>query len=294
MTPSASAREISGTLSLFWSGPDRIEAAIRAGEDETARAWLEAFEPWARHSEATWALAGIAHCRALMSTDDAQTKQFFGEALELHVVALRPFERARTELAFGEHLRRARHRVESREHLNAALEGFEQLGAEVWAARARAELRASGQTSPQARLPARATSSHPRSCRSPASSQTGLTNREVAAQLFVSPRTVDFHLRNVFRKLGITTRTELARLDPPGRKQVEPSGKPGDFAGASLAPASLASFSEREPRNGGTEWNRASESPLPERRAGSAVTSSTSSPNRVTMSSPSRAPRAWI
>ncbi len=208
-----SAREISGTLSLFWSGPDRIEAAIRAGEDDAARVWLEEFEPWARHSEAAWALAGIAHCRALMSDDDAQTNRFFGEALEMHLAALRPFERARTELAWGEFLRRARRRVESREHLYAALDGFEQLGAAIWAARARSELRASGQT-------ARKRDASTRDELTPQEMQiagfvaSGLTNREVAAQLFVSPRTVDFHLRNVFRKLGVTTRTELARLDP--------------------------------------------------------------------------------
>ncbi len=208
-----SAREISGTLSLFWSGPDRIEAAVRAGEHETARAWLEAFEPWARHSGAAWALAGIAHCRALMAPDDAQAKQFFGEARAGHATAGRPFERARTELALGEYLRRARHRVEAREHLHAALDGFESIGTAIWSERARAELRASGQTT-RKRDPSMRDELTPQELQIAGFVAEGFTNREVAAQLFVSPRTIDFHLRNVFRKLGITTRTELARLDP--------------------------------------------------------------------------------
>ena len=224
-----SAREISGTLSLFWSGPDRIEAAVRAGEHETARAWLEAFEPWARHSDAAWALAGIAHCRALMAPDDAQARQFFDEALAHHARAARPFERARTELAYGEYLRRARRRVDAREHLHAALDGFESLGAAIWAERARAELRASGQTT-RKRDPSTRDALTPQELQIAGFVAEGLTNREVAAQLFVSPRTIDFHLRNVFRKLGITTRTELARLDP-----AQARGNGGD-AGQAISP----------------------------------------------------------
>ena len=164
-----SAREVSGTLSLFWSGPDRIEAAARAGEHETARGWLEAFEPWARHSDAAWALAGIAHCRALMSSDDAQARQFFEEALAIHATAARPFERARTELAYGEHLRRARRRVDSREHLCAALDGFELLGAAGLGRTGASRVARERADDPQARSAARATSSRRRSCRSPAS-----------------------------------------------------------------------------------------------------------------------------
>ena len=224
-----SAREISGTLSLFWSGPDRIEAAVRAGEAETARAWLEAFEPWARHSGAAWALAGIAHCRALMATGDAQAKQFFAEALTHDAAASRPFERARTELAYGEYLRRARRRVAAREHLHAALDSFESLGAAIWAERARAELRASGQTT-RKRDPSTRDVLTPQELQIAGFVAEGLTNREVAAQLFVSPRTIDFHLRNVFRKLGITTRTELARLDP-----AQTHGSGGD-AGPAISP----------------------------------------------------------
>jgi DNA-binding CsgD family transcriptional regulator len=152
------------------------------------------------------------HCRALLSDDEGEARTLFSDALEAHAEAARPFERARSELAYGEFLRRARHRVEAREHLRAALDGFEGLGATLWAERARVELRASGQTARKRDESTRAelTEQELQIARFVAE---GLTNREVAAQLFLSPRTIDFHLRNVYRKLGISSRTALARLD---------------------------------------------------------------------------------
>ena len=124
----------------------------------------------------------------------------------------RPFERARTEFAYGEFLRRIRHRVEAREHLRIALEGFETLGARTWAERARAELRASGQTARRREPSARGelTAQEIQIARLVGQ---GLINREVAAQMFLSPRTIDFHLRNIFRKLDITSRMQLAQLE---------------------------------------------------------------------------------
>jgi DNA-binding NarL/FixJ family response regulator len=124
----------------------------------------------------------------------------------------RPYERARTELAFGETLRRSRRRVEAREHLRTALQGFEQLGAEHWAERAREELRASGQTA-RRREPSTREDLTQQELQITRLVAQGLSNREVAAQLFLSPRTIDFHLRNVFRKLGVTSRMQLAQLD---------------------------------------------------------------------------------
>jgi DNA-binding CsgD family transcriptional regulator/predicted ATPase len=205
-------REISSTMVVFWGALDRIEAAIRAGERETARVWLDVFEPWAESSGAAWTRAVALHCRALLSDDEGEARTLFSDALEAHAEAARPFERARSELAYGEFLRRARHRVEAREHLRAALDGFEGLGATLWAERARVELRASGQTARKRDESTRAelTEQELQIARFVAE---GLTNREVAAQLFLSPRTIDFHLRNVYRKLGISSRTALARLD---------------------------------------------------------------------------------
>jgi len=154
----------------------------------------------------------VLHCRALLSEDESEADRRFSAALDAHAEAARPFERARSELAYGEFLRRARRRVEAREHLRAALDGFEALGAALWAEKARVELRASGQTARKREPSTRAelTEQELQIARFVAE---GLTNREVAAQLFLSPRTIDFHLRNVYRKLGITSRTALARLD---------------------------------------------------------------------------------
>jgi DNA-binding CsgD family transcriptional regulator len=123
-----------------------------------------------------------------------------------------PFNRARTELAYGEYLRRARRRVDAREHLRAALETFEGLRAAAWAERATQELRASGE-SVRRRDGADKPSLTPQECQVAQLVRNGMSNKDVAAQLFVSPRTVDFHLRNVFTKTGVSSRGELIGLE---------------------------------------------------------------------------------
>jgi DNA-binding CsgD family transcriptional regulator len=141
--------------------------------------------------------------------DGTEAEEHFERALQHHARSLRLPDRARTQLAYGEFLRRARRRVDARTHLRAALETFEDLGAEPWAERARQELRASGET-------ARRRDSDAAPDLTPSERQIadlvrdGLSNRDIAARLFVSPRTVDFHLRNAFAKLGVSSRTELA------------------------------------------------------------------------------------
>ncbi len=206
------ARDISSTLTVYWSALDRIEAAIRAGEEATARTWLESFEPWAESTGAAWARATVLHCRALLCEDGNEAGRLFRAALDAHAGAARPFEHARIELAYGEFLRRARRRIEAREHLGAAFDAFESLGATLWAERARVELRASGQTA-RRRDPSTRDDLTAQELQIAQFVAQGLSNREVAAQLFLSPRTIDFHLRNVFRKLGIASRVQLARLE---------------------------------------------------------------------------------
>jgi DNA-binding CsgD family transcriptional regulator len=206
------SREISTTMVVFWGALDRIEAAVRAGDRETARTFLDDFEPWAESCGIGWPRAVVLHCRALLSDDESEAGRLFSAALDTHAEASRPFEHARTELAYGEFLRRARHRVEAREHLQAALDGFEGLGATLWAEKARVELRASGQTA-RKRDPSTRADLTEQELQIARFVSEGLTNREVAAQLFLSPRTIDFHLRNVYKKLGINSRTALARLD---------------------------------------------------------------------------------
>jgi ATP/maltotriose-dependent transcriptional regulator MalT len=206
------AREISTTpVVLSMAGLDRIEAAVRAGEVATAHDWLTYYESWAECAGAAWARAVALHGRALLADDDEESERLFEAALDMHAQAARPFDRARTELAFGEFVRRARRPREAREHLRAALDGFEALGAELWAERARVELRASGQTARRRVADTRDQLTEQELQIAHFVAQ-GLSNREVAAQLFLSPRTIAAHLRNIFRKLGISSRTELARL----------------------------------------------------------------------------------
>lgn len=220
----ARARGISISGAVYWSALDRIEAAVRAGEPDTACDWLAAFEPWALTGGAAWARAQVLHCRALLCDDDRQAESLFRAALAAHADAARPFGGARTNLAFGEWLRRSRRRVQARHHLSAALDAFERLGAEDWTGRARAELRASGQTARRRQADTRDQLTA-QELQIAALVAKGLANREAAAQMFLSPRTIDFHLRNIFRKLDITSRTQLAQVDlheAAGGKLVAP------------------------------------------------------------------------
>jgi DNA-binding CsgD family transcriptional regulator len=218
------ARQMSHLPIGHWAGPERIEAAARAGHRDDASAWLGDFGAWAAHSDAGWARAATLRCRALLADDPGEQLGLLDEALALAAGA-RPFEQARTRLAYGEALRRTGQRGEARSHHRAALECFDDLGAAVWAERAREQLRASGQTARR-----RATDSGPRLTQQELQIARfvaqGLSNRDVAAQLFVSPRTIEFHLRKVFTKLGIASRTQLAHidLDADTRHLQQPAG----------------------------------------------------------------------
>jgi DNA-binding CsgD family transcriptional regulator len=195
------------------AGVDRIEAAVHAEQHETARLWIEDLERFGEATEQPWASAIAVHGRAVLASADGrdQAEELFEQALTLHTKGGRSFDRARTELAYGEHLRRNRQRVAAREHLRLALEVFEDLRAKPWADRAAQELRASGETARKRDVTTTADLT-PQELQVAHLVQRGMTNKEVAAQLFVSPRTVDFHLRNVFTKTGVTSRMELARL----------------------------------------------------------------------------------
>jgi DNA-binding CsgD family transcriptional regulator len=190
---------------------DRFEVAVRADQTETAALWVSGLEAFAEGTGQAWAAAAAQHGRALLS-HGAEAEQHFERALELHRDTTRVFDRARTQLAYGELLRRARRRVDAREQLRAALATFEDLGAQPWADRAVQELRASGESA-RKRDVTTTTELTPQELQVATLVRQGLSNREVAAQLFLSPRTIDFHLRNVFAKTGITSRTELAAMD---------------------------------------------------------------------------------
>ncbi len=190
---------------------DRLEAATRAGRPATAAAWLAELTHFADEVDSPRARAVVAFGRALVE-DAASAETHFLEALEHQSSAARPFEAARIQLAYGAFLRRARRRVDARDHLRAALSTFEDVGAHPWAERARRELRASGESA-RKRDESTTTDLTAQERQVARLVADGMSNRGVAAQLFLSPRTIDFHLRNVFTKTGVSSRGELAHLE---------------------------------------------------------------------------------
>jgi len=201
-------------LAAILTVPDRMETLVRLGRTEEAIAALPVFESWATSAGAAWAQSRVEACRALVTSGDEAIRHF-EEALQLAEVT-RPFDLARIRLLYGQQLRRERRRVDARVELRAALETFERFDAVVWAERVRAELRATGEVA-RKRDPSTVSHLTPQELQVARFVSEGLSNKEVAAQLFLSPRTIDAHLRNVFAKLGVTSRTQLANLVVDGR-----------------------------------------------------------------------------
>ncbi len=194
-----------GRLAAF----DRLETAVRGERPDLARTWITELDSFGTAVGARWALGAACFGRGLLHDGDVVGE--FEAAIEHAEAAGHRFEQARGQLSYGEYLRRARRRVDARTHLRAALAVFDEVGAGRWTARAAQELRASGETArrrdtvgaPELTAQERQVSSLVRQ---------GLSNKDAAARLFVSPRTVDFHLRNVFGKLGVASRAELIAL----------------------------------------------------------------------------------
>jgi DNA-binding CsgD family transcriptional regulator len=161
-------------------------------------------------TESRSARAVGARCRALLA-DDGDAGEAFEAALELHDADANEFERARTQLAYGERLRRLRRPRLARAQLHPALETFELLGARPWEERARAELRASGERL-RSRKPAAHEQLTPQELQVSLGAAEGLTNKEIGARLFLSPKTVEFHLGRAYRKLDVRSRAELIKL----------------------------------------------------------------------------------
>jgi len=160
-----------------------------------------------------WAQAVACCGQALLAGTGEEATASFESSLRHHEAAGRPYDAARAELAYGEHLRRAGHRVDAREHLKRALDTFRDLAADPLAERAAAELRASGETA-RRRDPSTLVQLTPTELRVAQLVSEGMSNKDVAELCWISPRTVAFHLRNVFTKTGVTSRGELAHLSP--------------------------------------------------------------------------------
>jgi DNA-binding CsgD family transcriptional regulator len=235
LAPAVAALEAGGVgnPNQFRVHPDLVEAYARLGRWDEARPVAASLERQARATGISWALGAAMRCRALVADADAEAEAAFQEALRFHESA-GAFEHARTELCFGEQLRRRGHRRDARMHLGTALEAFEGNGATPWAERARAELRASGLTL-RRRQPAARDQLTPQELQISRLVAEGKTNRDVAATLFVTPKTVEFHLTRVYRKLGIHSRSELVRrmadhetdVDLHGPQNGEPLGREG-------------------------------------------------------------------
>jgi DNA-binding CsgD family transcriptional regulator len=213
---SAGERPESNPLIGLWSIPDLIEAAARSGRLDETMDRFERYTDWVQQLPSPSRLSLLARCRALVR--EGSEREQFEAALELDA-ALSPFAEARTELLYGEWLRRERKRREARGHLRRAADLFHQVGVPPWEERAESELRATGATA-RRRDPSTLDELTPQELQIAGLVATGLTNRQVAAQLFLSPRTIDYHLRKVFSKLGVSSRTELVQMGVPEQEPV--------------------------------------------------------------------------
>ena len=194
--------------------PDLVAAYLQLRRPDDARAAAAPFVAMAREKGQPWSLARAERCLGLLAETGYDAS--FQAALEHGAQTPDAFEVARTRLAYGQRLRRDRRRREARAMLSAAVDEFDRLGATSWADRAAAELRATGESA-RRRTPASLNDLTPQELQIALLLARGMTRREAAAALFVSPKTIEYHLRHVYNKLGIRTRDELTealRLAP--------------------------------------------------------------------------------
>jgi DNA-binding CsgD family transcriptional regulator len=191
---------------------DLVEAAVGCGRAGDASEPLAALVRWTDATSSAWGAAQVGGARVQLATDATAAQAAFADAVAAHADIELPFERARLELRLGALLRRDHRRIDARRHLRAALDLFAQSGAAPWEARAAAELRATGETA-RKRDASTIDDLTPQELQIARMVAEGATNRDIAGRLFLSPRTVDYHLRKVFQKLGLTSRTQLAALD---------------------------------------------------------------------------------
>jgi DNA-binding CsgD family transcriptional regulator len=190
-----------------WALPELVEAATRAGEARPAVDGLERLVEATSFGESDWGLGILARSRSLLSEGE-EAEGFYREAIDrLSRTWLRP-ELARAHLVYGEWLRREGRRTDARAQLRAAYDQFTSIGMEAFAERARRELWATGERA-RGRRPEARDELTPQEAQIADLACAGLSNPAIAARLFLSPRTVEYHLRKVFAKLEISSRNQL-------------------------------------------------------------------------------------
>jgi DNA-binding CsgD family transcriptional regulator len=205
------ACEYEDALFYGWALGELIEAAVRDGRPDEAAAALERLSERTRASGTEWGLGVEARCGGLVRDDES----LFRESIERLARSRAAVELARSRLPYDEWLRRGNRRREAREQLRGAHADFSRFGAEAFAERARRELEATGETVRRLTVDTRDALTH-QEIQVARLACDGHTNPEIGAQLFISPRTVEYHLRKVFRKLDVSSRRQLraALADP--------------------------------------------------------------------------------
>ena len=212
LAPAQEAANRDELLVSVWSLPELVEAATRCGQGDVANAAIESLSERTRAAGTELALGIEARSRALLS-EGALAERLYREAIDRLGRSRMAFELARAHLLYGEWLRRDRRRIDARDQLRLARDAFTSMGAEAFAARAGRELLATGET-------ARKRTAETRDDLTAQETQIaqfardGLSNAEIGARLFISPRTVEYHLHKVFLKLDITSREHLDRVLP--------------------------------------------------------------------------------
>jgi DNA-binding CsgD family transcriptional regulator len=208
LTAARQATDYPQDLAFFgWGLVELVEAAARCGEDDLAADGARRLSELTRISGTDWALGTEALCRALVSEDDV-VEDLFREAIARLARTRIRVQLARAHLLYGEWLRRERRRLDAREQLRTAHTLFTEFGMEAFAERARVELEATGEHARKRTVETRDDLT-PQEAQISRLAADGATNPEIAAQLFISPSTVDYHLRKAFRKLGVKSRHQL-------------------------------------------------------------------------------------
>jgi DNA-binding CsgD family transcriptional regulator len=228
LTAARAACDEAGLFVLTPALPELIEAAVRAGERQVGVAAVARLSERAGGSATNWALGMLARSRALLE-DGAPAEELYREAIDRLRASRAAPQLARAHLLYGEWLRRERRRREAREQLRTARDMFIFMGAHAFANRARDELIATGEHARRRLVDAPADLLTAQEARIAGLVCEGATNAAIGAQLFISPRTVEYHLHKVFRKLGVSSRTQLARLmlesDTPAEAQDPSSNR---------------------------------------------------------------------